>query len=255
MFIDTHAHLYLDKFNEDRPKVIQRALEKGVKKIVLPNIDLTTIDDMFDMYVRYTDICYPTVGLHPCSVNKDFDRVLGSLYHLIRKEGVVAIGEIGIDLYWDDSLSKEQEDVFRQQIGWARESQLPIIIHSRNSIEKTTAIVAEEQKGDLTGIFHCFSEDIDIAKRIVDMNFCMGIGGVSTFKKSEEFRKTMAYIPLEYIVLETDAPYLAPVPFRGKSNESAYIPCIAEVVAQSKNIDIEQVAIQTSQNAVKIFNF
>ncbi len=251
-FIDTHAHLYVEQFDEDRPAVIQRAKELNINRVYLPNIDQTTIDAMLDLEANHPDACFAMMGVHPCSIKENYEEELNIAEEWLQKRPFVAIGEIGIDLYWDKTFQKEQEDAFRRQINWAKDLAIPFVIHSRDSLDLTIEIVKEEQDGSLRGIFHCFGGSVEQAKRIVDLGFLMGIGGVLTFKKAG-LDKTLEEVDLEHLVLETDAPYLAPTPFRGKRNESAYIHQIAERLASVKETDIEKVANVTTSNALKLF--
>ncbi len=254
MFIDTHAHIYLDSFKNEYEDIVDRALSANVGRILMPNIDLDSIKQVMSLHDLFPQTCLPMVGLHPCSVKENYQVILDDLLSYLDDKACIAVGEIGIDLYWDTSFEYEQEAAFRQQILWSKERALPIVIHSRASIDRTIDIVTELQDGSLKGVFHCFSESISEAKRIMDIGFYMGIGGVSTFKKNESFRKTLKEIPLRSLLLETDAPYLTPAPFRGKRNESSYIPYIAQVIADTKTIDIETIEVTTTENAVKLFS-
>ena len=253
MFIDTHAHIYIDAFQDERAEIVERAQNAKVHRILMPNIDSKSMKDVMDLYKMYPNTCYPMVGLHPCSVKADFKEELETLAEYLNMKEIIAVGEIGIDLYWDKTFEKEQTLAFRTQIQWAKKHDLPIVIHSRSSIDKTIAMVREEQDGSLRGVFHCFSEGIQEAKAIMDLGFYMGIGGVCTFKKTQDLRDTIAQIPIEHILLETDAPYLTPMPYRGKRNESSYIPYIAQVIASAKQMTIEEIAEKTTANAEALF--
>ena len=253
MLIDTHAHLYLEHFDQDRDQVIQDAVDQGVNKIFLPNIDSSTISSMLGMEKNYPGTCFPMMGLHPCSVKENYKEELETVKSWLERRPFFAVGEIGIDLYWDTSFKREQDIAFRAQIEWAKSYNYPIVIHSRDSIEQTISTVKEHQDGTLRGVFHCFTSSLDEAKAIVDLNFYMGIGGVVTFKNGG-LDKIMDEISLEHIVLETDAPYLTPVPYRGKRNQSAYIPLIANRIAQIKGKSVEEVSTITSQNANNLFS-
>ena len=211
------------------------------------------MEKVFGLSRQFPDVCHPMVGLHPCSVQKEYQPQLDELKKHLDHESVIAVGEIGIDLFWDTSLHKEQEEAFRVQIEWAKEKDLPIVIHSRNSLEHTIRIVTEMQDGSLKGVFHCFGESKDEAQKIMDVGFYMGIGGVATFKKTQALRDLIKETPITALLLETDAPYLTPAPYRGKRNESSYIPYIAEVIAQAKGMDIEEVGRVTSENARQLF--
>ncbi len=250
--IDTHCHLYVPTFSEDIDEVFQRALEAGVKRFYLPAIDMQTEAAMLDLEKRYPDICFAMQGLHPCSVNAEFTGALRHVEQSLAGRHFVAVGEIGLDFYWDRSFEKEQYQAFHQQIEWAQHFDLPIVIHSRESIDQTIAVVQEHQKGKLRGIFHCFNETEEHAKKIIDLGFYVGIGGTVTYKNSK-LPAVLKHIGLENMVLETDSPYLPPVPFRGKRNESSYLIYVAEKLAELKGIGVENVASVTSGNAAKIF--
>ncbi len=253
MYIDTHAHLYDDAFMEDRAEVIKKSINVGVEKIFLPNCDIETISGMMDMVKEWPNHCFPMLGLHPCYVKGDYQIQLKKLKKWLETSDFVAIGEIGLDFYWDKTFEQEQIEAFNIQIDWALEQQLPIVIHTRDSIKKGIEVVRKKQNGNLKGIFHCFSGNIKEAKEIIDLGFNLGIGGVVTFKNST-LASVIEEIPLKHIVLETDAPYLAPTPYRGKRNESSYIPIIAEKIANIKGITIEEVKNQTTINANGLFN-
>jgi TatD DNase family protein len=253
MYIDTHAHIYSDKFKDDIDEVINRALENKVNKIFMPNIDIESIPGMHELADKYTDICYPMMGLHPCSVDNNYKNVLGEMKSFM-DEGrkYYGIGETGIDLYWDISFKKEQVLAFETHIEWAKKYQLPIIIHSRDSLDLTIDIISNYQDGSLSGIFHCFNGTKDQCRQIADVNFCMGLGGVITYKNAG-LEEMVAYMPQEYMLLETDAPYLSPDPKRGKRNESAYVPYVVDKISEVRNEDIMQVSEYTSLNAQEIF--
>jgi TatD DNase family protein len=251
--IDTHCHLYDQALAGDIENVMRRAVAAGVTRFYLPAIDRQTEASMFELEKRYPDICFAMQGLHPCSVKSDFKDALEHVEQSLSDRQFPAIGEIGLDFYWDRSFEKEQYLVFHQQVEWAISLDLPIVIHSRNSIEQTIQVVHEHQAGNLRGIFHCFNEDESAAKKIVALGFYLGIGGTLTYKKSK-LPEALKDISLEHIVLETDAPYLPPVPFRGKLNESSYIVYVAEKLAEIKGISIEEVAAKTTENALRIFH-
>jgi len=253
MYIDTHTHIYLQKFEEDREACMRNAFDIGVDKLYLPNIDVSSIKQITDLVKEYPNNCIPMMGLHPCSVDENYKSTLKIIKDELYGQNIYkAVGEIGIDLYWSREYESEQIESFATQIEWALELNLPIVIHSRDSIDECIDIVSQYQQRGLTGIFHCFSGSIEQASKIQDLGFLMGIGGVVTFKNSG-LDKVVAEIPLDCIVLETDAPYLAPHPFRGKRNESKYIPIIAEKIASIKNINIEEIARVTTENAKRIF--
>ena len=252
-FVDTHAHIYADEFKEDRIDTLHRSREAGVAKIFMPNVDHASIDKMMELESRNEE-CIATMGLHPCSVKKDFQRELYIVEDWLSKRKFAAVGEIGTDLYWDKTLWEEQVEAFTIQVGWAKKYKLPIIIHCRESIDQTIELVEKLRDEELGGIFHCFSGNAEQAKRIVDMGFYLGIGGVATFKNGG-LDKVLPDIDLKHLVLETDSPYLAPVPHRGKRNEPAYIPIVAKRVAEIKKIELEEVKRQTTVNAKTIFSF
>lgn len=253
MLIDTHTHLYLDKFREDIDDVISKAIEQDVRMMLLPNIDSDSIDDVFDLYKKYPFHIRPMVGLHPCSVNEKYRYELDQLEKHLVKGGVVAIGEIGIDLYWDKSFEKQQIEAFEIQIDWALAHELPIVIHSRNAIKKCIEVVRKKQNGRLRGVFHCFDQDIISAREITALGFYLGIGGVLTFKNSK-LPEVIKHIDLQHIILETDSPYLAPMPYRGKRNESSYVRIVAEKLSEIKEIPIESIEEITTQNAKDLFS-
>ena len=251
-FIDTHTHLFLPEFDSDRDQVIANAIENGVDKLLLPNVDSTTIDDLNNLVKKYPNNCFPMIGLHPTSVKDNYLDELKIVETHLKNQEMYAIGEIGIDLYWDKTFLKEQEKAFRYQIDLAKEYKLPIVIHARNSFDEIFKIMNEVSSENLTGVFHAFTGDEKQAEGIVEWGFKIGIGGIVTFKNSG-LDKVVHNIDINHIVLETDSPYLPPVPKRGKRNESAYIKYIAEKIAEIKNISLEEVAKITSQNAKQLF--
>lgn len=253
MFIDTHTHLYHKQFDQDRTELVQRSLDAGVTKLFLPNIDLLSVDALHEICDQFPDICFPMMGLHPCSVGEDPSRDLAEIERLLGSGRYWAVGEIGIDLHWDKTWLTQQQDAFRQQVRWAKELALPVVIHCRESFKETIDIIEEEKDEHLTGVFHCFTGTPDEARRIIEVGgFMLGIGGVITFPKSG-LAETMAEVGPEHCVLETDSPYLAPVPYRGKRNESAYIPLIAEALAHATGISIDELGRITTANAELIF--
>ena len=252
-WIDTHAHLYLPQFDEDRDAVLDDAASKGIHRIYLPNIDLESIGPMHALCDARPAQCFPMMGLHPCSVQEGFEQMLAEMRTWFDKRAYAAVGEIGIDLYWDKSTLAIQQEAFRIQIGWAKELGLPVVIHARESFEEIFEIVDELNDEHLTGIFHCFTGTREQAQHIIDYGgFKLGIGGVLTFKKSG-LDATLADVPLEHLVLETDAPYLAPTPFRGKRNETPYMLHVAERLAQVHTVSLEEVARLTSAGARDLF--
>lgn len=252
MLIDTHAHLYLPQFEDDRAEMMERAQNNGVQKIYLPNVDSETIPSMLALEAAYPGRCFAMMGLHPCSVKANVEVELTIVKEWLDKRPFVAVGEIGLDLYWDKTFFEQQQAAFKTQANWAIDLDIPIVIHSRESTEEVIAILKEIRHPKLRGIFHCFSGDATQAKEIVNLGFHLGIGGVLTFKKSN-LKAAIADIPLEWLVLETDAPYLAPTPFRGKRNESAYIHQIADYLASIKQVPLQEIAAQTTKNALAIF--
>lgn len=250
--IDTHAHLYSSKFDSDRKEMIQRALAAGVRKMYLPNIDSESIEAMLDLEAAFPEHCFAMMGLHPCSVTADYERELAVVEKYLSERTWAGVGETGIDLYWDKTFFREQQIAFARQIEWAKDLDLPIIIHSRESNEECLELVKAGQDGRLRGIFHCFSGSLEQAQRMIDLGFLLGIGGTVTYPKSE-LPAVLKQVPLENIVLETDAPYLPPVPHRGKRNESAYVRLVAEMISEIKVLPISTVLQVTSANAARVF--
>ncbi len=251
--VDTHAHLYLGQFDADRDEMIQRAIEKGVDKFFLPNIDSASIEGMLALEEAYPEHCFPMMGLHPCSVRENFEEELAIVRQWLDERPFSAVGEIGIDLYWDKAYFEQQKEAFLVQAAWAKELGMPIVIHTREAIDITIDLVESIKDERLQGVFHCFSGSPEQARRILGLGFYLGIGGVLTFKNSG-LDKVMASIGLEGVVLETDAPYLAPVPYRGQRNESAYVYLVAEKLARIKELSVEEVAEATTRNAEALFS-
>ncbi len=251
-FIDTHAHIYDKQFKEDISKAIERAHEAGIQRIYMPNIDRTSIDDMLALEDRYPGTCLPMMGLHPGSVNKHFEQELYLVEAWLHRRPFAAVGEIGLDYYWDTTFQAQQQEAFRIQIDWARQYQIPIVIHTRSSFEDAIAIVEEKKDEQLSGVFHCFTGTAEEAARIAEAGLYIGLGGVSTFKNAK-MDEVIAGMDLDRMVLETDSPYLAPVPHRGKRNEPAYLPFIAQKVAACKKVSVEELAEKTTQNALTLF--
>jgi len=253
--IDTHAHIYSSKFDEDREEVLERAFSSGVEYILLPNIDVDSISSMLAITESHSK-CIPMMGLHPCSVNKEFNSQLKNIESELfgNPNKYIAVGEIGIDLYWDKTYIKEQMDVFRLQIQWAKKLELPIAIHARESFQEIFQVLNEEHNDKLTGVFHCFSGNAEEAKQALSYDgFKLGIGGVVTFKKST-LPSILESIDLSQLVLETDSPYLAPRPFRGKRNESMYLTYIVEKLAEVYGLEESEIINRTSLNAKELFN-
>jgi TatD DNase family protein len=253
-FIDTHTHIFLEEFDTDRDKVIADALANHINKFFLPNIDSSSIDKIISLSATYPNYIFPMVGLHPTSVKENYMDEINIVKNYLEKEKFYGIGETGIDLYWDKTFVEEQKESFRIQIELAKKYKLPIIIHVRESFKEVFEIIDEMNDSELTGIFHCFSGTYEQAKKIIDCGgFKLGIGGVVTFKNSG-LDKTIAKISLEHLVLETDSPYLAPVPKRGQRNESSYLLYVAQKIAELHNTSVENVAEITSRNAICLFN-
>ncbi len=252
-FIDTHSHIYLQEFAADIDTVILSANNTGIKKIFLPAIDSTHIQEMLSLEKKYPETCFAMIGLHPCSVKENYRDELKTVEEHLKQRKFAAVGEIGLDFYWDKTFAKQQHIAFEQQMQWALDYGLPINIHTRNATQETIEMVKPFAKKGLQGIFHCFGGSYETAKQIIDMNFLLGIGGVVTYPKAG-LQDVLPKINLEYIVLETDAPYLTPVPHRGKRNEPSYIKIIAQKIADIKNESIEEIALVTTANAEKIYN-
>lgn len=252
-FIDTHAHLYLPEFDPDREKVIETAVHRGVKKILLPNINVSTIGPMNNLASRFPGVCYPMMGLHPTSVKDDFRDELEKVGSELKQGGYCGIGETGIDLYWDKSYIKEQCVAFSEHLDWSLAYGLPVIIHARGSFGEIMEILQGYRNKGLKGIFHAFTGSVQMAQQAIEMGFKLGIGGIVTYKNAD-LPEIVRETALNDLVLETDSPYLTPVPFRGKRNESSYIPFIAEAVKQIKNISLDEVAKTTTSTVIELFN-
>lgn len=249
---DSHAHLYLEQFDADRHDVIRHAIEQDVRYMILPNIDKDSIVPMMQLVKDFPENCFPMMGLHPTSVNNEYSIHLEAVRDWLKKDKFYAIGEMGIDLYWDKTFFKEQQEAFRQQVSLALEYDLPLVIHSRNSFDEIFWLLDEVYKPELKGVFHCFTGNLEQAEHITGMGFLLGIGGVLTYKNSG-LAEVVEKVPLEHLLLETDAPFLAPVPYRGNRNESAFIKNIAGKLAEIKGIRIEDVANITTKNAIDLF--
>ena len=250
---DTHTHLYSSQFDEDRDEMIQKCFSLNINRLFLPNIDRTSVDGMMDLVKKYPENCFPMIGIHPCSVNENWEEELSEYKALLKTTKFYAIGEIGIDLYWDKTTLEIQQNAFEAQIILAKKEKLPIIIHARDSFDEIFEIVDKHNDDDLTGIFHCFTGTIEQANKIIDYKgFKLGIGGVVTFKNAG-LDKVVAQIPLENLVLETDSPYLAPHPNRGKRNESSFLNLVAEKIADLHSVSNETVAKITTNNSIEVF--
>ncbi len=251
-YIETHAHIYSTKFDPDRDQVIQDIKDAGIERLYMPNVDVESIGAMLACEERYPDLCIPMMGLHPCDVKDDYPKQLAVMEDWLNKRPFAAVGEIGLDLYWDKTFFEQQKEALRVQINWAKERGLPIVLHCRDSIDETIAIVKDEHDGKLKGVFHCFTGTLDQARQIIELGFLLGIGGVVTYKNGG-LDKVLPEISLDHLVLETDAPYLAPVPNRGKRNSPAYLPIIAEKIGDLLHLSKEEVALKTKQNALNLF--
>ena len=252
-YIDTHSHIYLSQFDEDRKECISRAVSEGVYKIILPNIDAQSVKPMLDTVSDYPEACYPLIGLHPTHVKNNFEEELDVVLSTFESHHFLGIGEIGIDLYWDKTFIEEQKFVFERQVRFALERDLPVIVHARDSFQEIIDVLKNINAKKFKGIFHAFAGFEVQAQEVISMGFLIGLGGVVTFKNST-LPGVVKQLDLNHIVLETDSPYLAPTPHRGKRNESAYIPLIAEKIAAIKTIGVEKVAEITTNNACKVFN-
>ena len=250
--IDTHCHLYLSEFRDDLSDVIQRAVDGGVDKMYLPMVDSKTTADLLQVEKQYQGRCLAMAGLHPCSVKANFEEELKQVEVLLQQRPFAAIGETGLDFYWDRSFEKEQYVAFHRQIEWSVQYRVPVVIHSRNSLTESIDAVSSHHGAGARGIFHCFSGTLEEAEQIIALGFYLGIGGVLTYKKST-LPAVVERIGMEHLVLETDAPFLPPAPYRGKRNESSYLHFVAVKLAEIKGMPVEEVAAITTANAEKIF--
>lgn len=253
MLIDTHTHLYTEQFDEDREEVIINAINSGVEKLLLPNIDLNSIDGMHQLVETYPNNCFSMMGLHPTSVDNNYKEVLTKMKSLLDKNKYIAVGEIGMDLYWDKKFINEQADALKIQIEWAKEKNLPIVIHVRDAFDEIFEIIDPLNDDKLFGVFHCFTGNLDQANKIINYGgFKLGIGGVLTFKNSG-LDQTISQVELKHLVLETDSPYLAPTPHRGKRNESSYVNLVADKLVDVLQVDRDVIVKETTKNANEIF--
>ena len=250
--IDTHTHLYLNQFKDDIDKVIKRSIDKGINKFIFPAIDSTHFDDMHDLKNKYPGSIYLMSGLHPTNVKENYKEELEFVVNSLKSHSYVAIGEIGIDLYWDKTYLKQQQDAFEFQIRLAIKNDLPIVIHCREAFDEIFEILDKENCTKLRGVFHCFTGTLEQANRAIRLGFKLGIGGVVTFKNGG-IDKFLSQIDLKHIVVETDSPYLAPVPFRGKRNESSYITYVIDKLSEIYGLPIKEIASITTKNAEKVF--
>jgi len=249
---DTHTHLYYETDDTKRAELIQRCSENSIDRLFLPNVDASSVSLISSLVESYPDLCFPMLGLHPCSVKANWEDELKAIKEAVQPQKIVAIGEIGIDLYWDKTLLKEQLQAFRNQIAWAKELKLPIVIHCRDAFNEVFEVLQQEQDENLRGIFHCFTGSVEQANKVIDLGFYLGIGGVVTYKNAG-LDKVVSQMDLKHIVLETDSPYLTPVPYRGKPNESSYLIYIAQKVAELHQTDVETVASITTENSKTVF--
>jgi TatD DNase family protein len=249
---DTHTHLYYETDPQKRAELMQRCFDNHINRLFLPNVDVDSVTQVYDLVNAYPDNCFPMLGLHPCSVKDDWEQVLATIKASHQNHKIYAIGEIGIDLYWDKTTLPQQIAAFKQQIAWAKSLQLPIVIHCRDAFDEVFEVLEQEQGDDLRGIFHCFTGNLEQARKVIDLGFYLGIGGVVTYKNAG-LDKILPQIDLSHIVLETDSPYLTPVPHRGKPNESSYLIYVAQKVADVYQTSLEAVADITTANSKKIF--
>ncbi len=251
--IDTHSHIYSEEFNDDRDTVIERARAAGVSKILMPNIDLESIDSMLEVENRYPGYCFSMMGLHPTSVKENFEDDLAVVKNWFDKREFIGVGEIGIDLYWDKTFLSQQMIAFEEQVKWAKERNLPVVIHSRDSFTEVFSVIDKLWDENLKGVFHSFTGTEDDAKHILEYgSFYMGLNGVLTFKNSN-LREVIKNTPLEKLLIETDAPYLTPVPFRGKRNESSYVKYVCQKLAEVFDVEEEVVDSMTTKSAKELF--
>lgn len=253
-FIDTHTHIFLPEFSEDYKSVIDRAVENGISRMILPNVDRSTIPVLEKLTAQFPKNCFPALGLHPGSVNDTFDETLQSIKGKLYSSKCIAVGEIGIDLYWDQAFKEEQITAFDIQVKWAKELNLPIIIHNRDAFEEVYKVVKDNHDHSLKGVFHSFTGTIEQARLIMELGFYIGINGIVTFKNSE-LDAVVKQIPMNRLLLETDAPYLSPVPFRGKRNEPAHLIFTARKIAAIKGVSLEVISNETLKNSTDLFLF
>jgi TatD DNase family protein len=252
VYTDTHTHFYYETDEGKQAEMLQRCLDNNISRLFLPNVDVASVELMFNIVDRWPDNFFPMLGLHPCDVKPNWQEELEKIKTAGGGRKIYAIGEIGIDLYWDKTLLAEQLQAFEQQINWAKELNLPIVIHCRDAFDETYEVLQRLNDDKLRGIFHCFSGTVEQAQKVIDLGFYLGIGGVVTYKNAG-LDKVVAQIDLKHLVLETDSPYLTPVPFRGKPNESSYLKYVAEKIADLHQIDVAEVARVTTANSKTIF--
>lgn len=255
MFVDTHTHLFVDAFDDDRSEIVQKAIDAGVEKMLLPNIDIDTIDAMNNLAKDFPQHCFPMMGLHPGSIKEDWEERLEVVRKHLFEGEYIAVGEIGMDLYWDKTFVKEQAEAFRRQVEWAKELKLPIVIHAREAFEPIFEILDEINDDRLSGVFHCFTGTEEQANHVIQYGgFKLGIGGVLTYKKAA-LDQVLEKVDLKHLILETDSPYLPPVPYRGKRNESSYILHIAEKLTDVYGVPLSQIEEMTTNSARELFQF
>jgi TatD DNase family protein len=252
-YIDSHAHIYAEQFKPDRDDAIRLATEAGVTQILMPNVDHTSIEVMLQTESDHPETCLAMMGLHPCSVQQHFQKELYTVENWLSKRKFISLGETGIDLYWDKTFLPQQQEALQIQVDWAKKYEIPIVLHTREAFNEVFEIIERNQDGTLRGVFHCFSGTPEEAEKVIKAGFYLGIGGVATFKNGG-LDKVLPDIPLENLLLETDCPYLAPVPHRGKRNEPAYLPLIARRVAEIKGVSEEELAVACTANTKKLFN-
>ena len=254
---DTHAHIYSDQFAKDIDKMLERTFEAEVSRIYMPNIDHTSIDGMLELEEKYPLHCFPMMGLHPCSVDKNFEKELYIAEEWFSRRKFAAVGEMGLDTYWEEAWLSQQQEAFRIQADWAKKYRLPLVIHCRGkegdgAMKKVIDLLTTLKDENLYGVLHCFGGSLDDAQRLIELGFKLGIGGVVTYKKSG-LDEVLKHIDTEHLILETDSPYLAPVPHRGKRNETAYLRIVAQKVADIKQMGLEELAQITTANALAMF--
>jgi len=249
---DTHTHLYYETDGTKRAELIQRCNNNNITRLFLPNVDASSVPQVFELTAAYPANCFPMLGLHPCSVKANWEEELNTIMNAHGDHKIYAIGEIGIDLYWDKTFLTEQILAFKKQIAWAKSLKLPIVIHCRDAFDEVYNVLLEEQSDDLRGIFHCFGGTLEQAEKVIALGFYLGIGGIITYKNAG-LDKILPQIDLKHIVLETDSPYLTPVPYRGKPNESSYLIYVAQKVAELYQKPIETVAEITTANSIQVF--
>jgi TatD DNase family protein len=252
LLTDTHTHIYYETDPKKQQQLLQRCFDQHIERLFLPNVDVASIASIDALVKRYPENCFAMAGLHPCDVKEGYEAVLAEIHDSIAGRKIYAIGEIGIDLYWDKTTLAMQQDAFKKQISWAKALNLPIVIHCREAFDEVFEVLESEKDEKLFGILHCFTGNLEQAQRAIDLGFYLGIGGVVTYKKAG-LDLVLADVPLEKLVLETDAPYLAPVPYRGKPNESSYLIHVAQKVADIYQVSVDHVAEITTANSIKIF--